>query len=88
MTNPIPLRVALKASVDHPDEIELYARLRDSAITLAEYAEDARLLAIRGEKPSIEALMRILTATHLADQAALAYAAARGVNIKSAAELC
>jgi hypothetical protein len=84
----IPLRTALKASVDHPDEVELFGRLSDAATVLAGLAEDIRLSALRGETPSLETVISVVAASHLADRAAIDYAAARGIHIKSAAELC
>ena len=88
MPPPIPLRAALKASVNHPDEIELYGRLQDIATVLGAHAEAIRLGALRGEPPSLETLIGIVTAIHVADAAALAYANGRGIYIKSAADPC
>ena len=84
----IPLRTALKASVDHPDEVELFGRLSDAATVIRARAEDIRQSALRGEPPSLETLISLITAIHVADAAALAYAASHGINVKSAAELC
>ena len=53
MTTPIPLRAALKASVDRPDEVELYGRLQDIANVLSASAETIRQNALRGEAPSL-----------------------------------
>jgi hypothetical protein len=88
MNNITPLRTALKASVNHPDEVNLYGRLSDAATVLGTLAEDIRLSAIRGEAPSLETLISVITAIHVADAAALQYASSRGIHIKSAAELC
>jgi hypothetical protein len=84
----IPLRTALKASVDHPDEVELFGRLSDAATVLSTLAEDIRMSTIRGEPPSLETIISVITAIHVADAAALQYASSRGIHIKSAAELC
>lgn len=88
MTATTPLRAALRASVDHPDEIELYGRLQDIATVLSAHAEPIRLNALRGEQPSLDTLIGIITAIHVADAAALQYASSRGIYIKSAADLC
>lgn len=88
MPPPVPLRTALRASVEHPDEIELFGRLQDIATVLSTHAEAIRLGALRGEPPSLETLIGIITAIHVADAAALAYAANRGIYIKSAADPC
>ena len=45
------LRAALRASVDHPDEIELYGRLQDTATVLSASAEAIRQSALRGKTP-------------------------------------
>ena len=88
MSPPTPLRAALEASVHHPDEIELFGRLQDIATVLSASAETIRLGALRGEPPSLETLIGIVTAIHVADAAALAYANSRGIFIKSAADPC
>jgi hypothetical protein len=88
MTPPIPLRTALKASVDQPDEIELYGRLADIATVLSASAETIRQSALRGEVPSLDTLIGVISAIHVADAAVLQYASGRGIYIKSAAELC
>jgi hypothetical protein len=88
MPPPIPLRTALKASVDHPDEVELYGRLQDIATVLSASAETIRQSALRGEVPSLDCLIGVISAIHVADAAVLAYASGRGIYIKSAAELC
>lgn len=88
MTPPvIPLRAALKASVDRPDEVELYGRLQDIATVLSASAESIRQCALRGETPSLETLISVITAIHIADAAALAYAASQGIHINADPDL-
>ena len=82
------LRQQLRASVDLPDEIALFGRLSDAANVLASLAEDIRLSALRGETPSAFTMISLAAAIHIADQAALDYAAAHGIYIKSAADPC
>ena len=82
------LRRQLRASVDHPDEIELFGRLQDIATVLSASAETIRQCALRGETPSLNTLIGIITAIHTADAAALQYAQSRGIYIKSAADPC
>lgn len=88
MTPPIPLRAALRASVDHPDEVDFYARLSDAGNVLCALAEDIRLSALRGRTPSLETMISVAAAIHVADAAVLAYANSRGIYIKSAADPC
>ena len=49
MTTPIPLRDALKASLDHPDEIELAGMLMDHATALRACGERIRQSTLRGD---------------------------------------
>jgi hypothetical protein len=88
MTTPTPLRAALNASVNHPDEIELFGRLQDIATVLGAHAETIRQSALRGEIPSLDTLISLISTIHIADAAVLAYASGRGVYVKSTADPC
>lgn len=69
------LRRQLKASVDRPDEVQLYGCIRDTATALDTIAERIRNCSLRGQTPSLKMLADAVTILRLADQAALAFIA-------------
>ena len=86
MTTPIPLRDALKASVNHPDEIELAGMLMDHATALRACGERIRQSALRGDSQHERDQRTFILADALAiardaEQAVRAYTAGQGYRI-------